>query len=165
MRYIFIITSIFIVGCGSTQKITSYTDRYWGSSVDQIEGNCIQSIYTFEVNPQRTINRDNDTTYCLIIRLIGPKWYFIPRGVTLFMAIDGNNISVSGEGSVDDRVVLYHEVKEEYASYKVTKEIMRDIANASHVEVRVAGDRASAIGAFTEENFKYMRIFCRDFCP
>jgi hypothetical protein len=163
MRYFFLL-SLAVLGCGHIQKISSYTDRYYGYHVDQVEKNRLQSTYTFDLNPQRMISKENDTTYLLVVRLVGKRLYLIPGGQTLFITIDRKLISLSGRGSEGNRVHLHEEIKEETASYKVTKDILREIAYASNVEVRVEGLQADVIGSFKEDNFDYLRKFCDKFC-
>lgn len=164
MRKLIIFISFAILGCGHTQRITSYTDHYWGYHVDEVKKNRLQSVYMFELNPQRLISKEADTTYLLVVRLVGRRLYLIPEGQTLFINIDGKIIPFSGKGSEGNRVQLHGEIKEETASYKVTKDILRDIAYASHVNARVEGLKTDIIGSFKNDNFEYMRKFYNEFC-
>lgn len=107
----------------------------------------------------RKLVRNGDASYFLNVLYLGSEWVFIERGESLILLIDGQRVPVSGSGSLAHREVHSGSMVEEAASYPVPASLLRQIAGAREVRVRIVGSRQNLDRHFTAENLARFREF------
>jgi len=158
------VIAVLVMGCGHTQRFASYDDQFYHFHIDELQRNRIQSAEEIYLNPQRFIDKNLDTSFALLVRIIDHSWCNIPPGRTLFLYADSSRIVLSGRGSEENRMRSFEGRREEIASYSVPRGELRKISYASDVTVRIEGLRCSAIGSLRDDNFEFMQAFCEQFC-
>jgi len=83
----------------------------------------------------------------------------IPLGPSLFLTVDGQEMSFSGNGSFNKRKSARKGFVNETAFYPVNKQQLEKIANAKQVKVRIKGNNGIVEREFGPENFKRFQDF------
>jgi hypothetical protein len=94
----------------------------------------------------------DDGTALLQVDYISKGWMFIRSGESLVLLLDGDRVGVAGPGSIASRHVISGSAVTETANYPVSMDLLRRIAAARQVRVRVVGSERTMDLHFSREN-------------
>lgn len=109
------------------------------------------------LNAQILIDNNQDTSFSFILQTFQEDWLFIQEGESLILLIDGVRYGFTLKGDVIREVFLSR--TQETAIYSIEYEIIKKIAYAKEVKVKVVGEHNSAKAYFSEANFNNYRDF------
>ena len=181
MNKIIVIITLFILlsGCASPLN-TIYVkhDEFEGSTkystacvlktptgYGMLEVMAYNTPTTIVIGLDKLITVENDTLYSISASFSSHKWLFIKEGESLIFLIDGEPIKLVGTGSTQHRdassSVSSVSVTEQ-SIYPVTPNIIKKIASASEVKVKIKGQNEFITGEFSEQCFKNFRRFVNE---
>lgn len=156
---------LLIAGCTPTYNVRTSSDPVLGTTRHTASGNVVPASCTlcgrFELNAAQFINSSGSRDYALIVTFGGSDWFFINRGSSLSIRIDGELVQLSTLGSPSRRVLSG--TVSESATYVVPGSVIRDLATAEHVVARLDGNRGYVNLTFSPENTGFFRQFVDDF--
>jgi hypothetical protein len=119
--------------------------------------------YDLALNASRYENKDGSFFYSLTTIYEGSKKLFVGPGQSLVLTVDGRPIALSGDGSARFREAVGPEVVRERAQYEISPDVLRRLANAKAVSVRLTGERRAVETSLSEQNMKNFRSFASDY--
>jgi hypothetical protein len=160
-------SSLLLVACArspvSSYKVITTHDQSGLYTADSMTGNLLGGKLSHELNAARHLARDGTVNYALGVYYYGNDWMFIKRGESLILVIDGKRYGLKGQGSLRYRKTLENGAVSELAKYPVTPQLLKEIANANRVDVRIIGSNFVSENHFTEQNFENFKKFVSDY--
>jgi hypothetical protein len=152
------LAALYLSGCAAT--ISSFTDETTRANIVRMSGNRLSGgIWKVELNAQR-YEKDGRISYSLIMVYVGPLFLIIEPGKSLTLAIDDKNIEIEGSGSERHRELVSPGLVEEITYYhNLDKELIRNIAYAHRVNVKVQGTKGMMERYFKKKNFSNFKKF------
>ena len=153
-----LLIALLLYGCAAT--ISSFTDETTRAHIVRMSGNRLSGgIWKVELNAQR-YEKDGQVSYSLIMVYTGPLFLIIEPGKSLTLAIDDKNIEIEGSGSERHRELISPGLVEEITYYhNLDKELIRNIAYAHQVTVKVQGTKGMLERYFKKKNFSNFKKF------
>ncbi len=175
-RLLILCLVLFTTGCaGSMCLIQTRYDEFEGYTIVRMSNNSLSGSGLYidtgivNLNVQKFISKEGRESYSLIVEYVDysdyATWLFIRSGESLVLLIDGKRIGFTGEGSWNDRDVLYGGSIVETAWYAVSPEIIRMVANAKEVKVKLVGDKGFVQRHFNQTNFSNFKKFVENYLP
>lgn len=118
------------------------------------------------LDAQRYISKEGDISYSLIVDYSGPNWLFIKSGESLILLIDNEPIKLSGTGSSIYRDVtnVVGDIRiNERSIYPISPDLLKKIAYASDVQVKLIGEKLYHKAQFDSSNFDRFKEFVEKF--
>jgi hypothetical protein len=148
-------------------RLSEKHDEFTGDVTARLDDNVLDggmglsSNGRVEFNPVRSQGeKDSSPIYCIAIVYTGygTGWCFIEPGESLYMIIDGKREALSGTGSRGSREVSGGAVSE-VSVYPVDPELLRRIASAKEVRVKIEGSKQSLERSFSQKNISSVGQF------
>lgn len=148
----------------STYGVTDTVDEFTQGRRSQMDNNVLAGGglggARVELNFGRVDVAESDTTvYTALAEYEWSGWMFIESGGSLTFLVDGEPVSVSTETALTRRDVLRGGDVRERAIYTVPVALIRRLAAASEVKVRLQGSRYNMDREFDDSNFTRLRGF------
>lgn len=161
---------LFVAVCSS--RMLGYQVRTTHDEFDGYTKNTLQvnelSGGTFGANihllVQRFETKEGKVLYHLIVYYWGENWLFIQEDESLILLVDNERIGFTGDGSSSHRNASGSGVRE-YAYYETTAEVIKKIAEAGEVKVKIIGSQLYCERHFSDHNFNNFRKFIAQFIP
>lgn len=175
-RLLILCLLLLITGCaGSMCLIQTRYDEFEGYTVVRMVNNDLggRGLYLdtgfVYLNVQKLVSKEGRVSYCLIAEYTDfsdcASWLFIESGESLVLLVDGKRVGLTGDGSWNNRNVLYGGSISETAWYPINPEIIRMISNAKEVKVKLIGSNSFVQRYFTQTNFNNFRKFVESYLP
>jgi bifunctional DNA-binding transcriptional regulator/antitoxin component of YhaV-PrlF toxin-antitoxin module len=160
-------SSLLLVDCATSpvspyEVLTTHDKSDFYTAVS-MTGNLLGGRLNHELNAGRVSAKDGKVNYALGVYYYGRKWMFIKPGESLILFVDGEEINVKGQGSQSYRKTLKNGMVSELAKYPVTPQLLKKIASAKQVKVKIFGGDFVAEKYFTKQNFENFRQFVNDY--
>lgn len=120
----------------------------------KVEGGAVASV---TLNAVVTSAADT-TAHMLGVNYLGSGWIFLGDGESLILLLDGERVALEQLGS-PRREVESGRIVQEIAVYPASPDLLRRIATADTVRVRLQGDRGRVDARFTPENTARFQSF------
>ena len=145
-----ILLSLSLLGCGATEqeqqqgytvKIDPYQnfERYSALNAGHLDGQQFLSLQFLTLDMFTDVIGEKHTLWIAAI-LEGDRWQFISPGKSLVLLVDGKAIELQTiNGSLHSRRVLGPRSIREEALYQITPEVLRKMASAKTVTLRLYG--------------------------
>jgi len=157
------VSSLLFVGCAtsplSPYKVITRHDKFDRYTTNSMTGNLLGGELRLELNAARHSAKDGAVNYALVVRYYGSNFIFIKPGESLILLIDGQRIGLKGQGSMRHRRTLENGMASELAKYPATPELLKKIANANQVDVKIKGSDFLAENYFIKQNFDNFKKF------
>lgn len=114
---------------------------------------------TISIDPMRFTSKTGNIIYSIKVHYGSKSWIFIESGESLIFLIDSERVSLTGEGSLRNRDVVYAGVIHETAYYDVDRSFLEKIANAKTVKMKLIGSRYYTERPFKPENQNNFKKF------
>lgn len=154
------------VGCASMATTKEKHDDFTGQTTTKMGYNVLSGAGItggqVRFNPVKVADESNNVSYAIQVVYLASSiigWCFIESGESLHLLIDGERVHISGNGSVGFRDVLSDGGIQEIAAYPVTADLLRKLANAKAVRVKIDGSRYSVERHFSETNTNNLKEF------
>jgi len=161
------VSSLLLVDCTtspvSPYKVITTHDKSDFYTADSMTGNLLGGRLNHELNAARVSAKDGTVHYALGVYYYGTNWMSIKPGESLILLIDGEQINVKGQGSQSYRKTLENGMVSELAKYAVTPKLLKKIASAKQVKVKIIGSDLVAEKYFTKTNFENFKQFVNDY--
>jgi hypothetical protein len=156
---LFLMTTLFISECAPS--FSTFKDDNSSAMITRMNGNRLAGGISFvELNAQR-FEKEGIISYSFILRYAGPTYINIEPGKSLVLIIDGLNKEISGTGSKGHRNIVSLGLVEETAYYHdLEPDLIRQIANANHVDVEIHGSTNILKRYFSKQNLLKFKTFC-----
>lgn len=156
--------ALVMTACAPQYSIRESSDPVFGSTSVRLEANRLQGAClgcaAVDLNIFKFTNAAGRVLYSLVINYESSEWLFIERGQSLALRVDGDLIRLStDEGSSPYRNVRSRGMVTETAYYDVGVDLLRRLAEASEVLVRVDGRAMYVAREFGPENFANFQRF------
>jgi len=156
--------------------VTTYIDEFDNYKIDRMTENQISltmpagglgSYEKFHLKMQRFKSENGKASYSLIVDYIGEDWFFIERGESLILLVDGERISFNTlDGSAGNSEVLSGGTVRERAIYSyIPYRTFKKIAQASVIKIKILGSKKFVTGYATIQNMKNFRNFVNQYMP
>jgi hypothetical protein len=101
---------------------------------------------------------DDKEPYMMLFDAKIPDWIFITSGDSLELKIDGQLLSLSGNGSENGRDIQYGNV-DETAIYFIPPDVLQRMGAAKEIQFRVHGEKGAITGTFTPKMMDAVHSF------
>lgn len=176
IRLLILCLVLLTTGCaGSMCFIQTRYDEFEGYTAIYMLNNTLggSGLYidsgNVDLNVQKFVSKEGSVTYCLMADYTefsdGARCLFIENGESLVLLVDGKRVGLTGDGSWNNRRVLYGCSITEAAWYPITPEMIRMISNAKEVKVKLIGSNSFVQRYFTQTNFNNFKKFVESYLP
>lgn len=170
IKFVLILLTASIVGCAALVgergfQIDTKVNQFSGVTRHRMIGNRMGGItlpFT-SLNAQKVIDSEGNKRYFLYVEYRANSWIFIQRGKSLKLLIDGDLEELEGPGSSGRRNTLGRGEIRETAWYDVERELIKRIANANSLELRIEGRQYYATEEFSQSNFNNFKKFVSEY--
>ena len=170
--YPLVLAAGLLAGCATkTQDSATYIDPFTGARTDLMAENMLESPEPVReivwLNASRLFRNARDYQYYLEVDYLARAetgYLEIPPGQTLAIVADGQEIKLTGSGSLNNRKERKEEVTER-AIYPATADQLRTIASAEDVKVSILGRNGMVQRTFTPANLERFRQFVQRYVP
>lgn len=156
---------LLLAACTPTYNVRTSSDPVLGTTRHTVSGNIVPASCSlcgfFEMNAAQLINSSGKREYALVLNYAGSSWFFINRGASLSIRIDGELERLTTLGSPSRRVVSPN--VRESATYLVSGSVIRRLASAEVVVARLDGSRGYVNLTFSPENTAFFERFVTEF--
>lgn len=170
MKHLIVYVILIISVASNAQLFRPYTftsryDKFDNYKVFDLVGNVLKQKDDFYLSTSADLNArcfisDSTVIYSLIVVYNSTSWLFIEDGEGLVMLIDGVRVGFTGKGSIEHRDVLTGGKVKETAYYPVSKKELRQIRDATKIEIKIKGDNLYEEFYFSEKNHDAFEAFC-----
>jgi hypothetical protein len=165
-----VLAASLLAGCATkAPDVATYIDPYTHARTDLMAENMLESPQPIReivwLNASRVFLNARDYQYYLEVNYMARAetgLLEIPPGETLVILADGQQLTFSGSGSLNNRKEHKGEVTER-AIYAVTGSQLRAIATAESVKVSIRGRNGMVQRTFTPANFNRFRHFVQHY--
>lgn len=169
-KILWFVLSFTLVGCAASTAVRTTRDDFERATINtmyvrpNLEPESIFSTHT-SLNLRRVLTDSGQCRYDVDLMWFGKVWLFIADGESLILLIDGRRVGLSGEGSIGRRDVLTADLLEEQASYPVSFDILKEIAAAKSVRLKIVGTTSYDEKYLEPKHLEAFRDFVRQFAP
>ncbi|HET8655016.1 MAG TPA: hypothetical protein VFL93_05845 [Longimicrobiaceae bacterium] len=155
---------VLMGGCVPRYGVSSARDEFLGTSEVRMHGDVLgnpdHGSEWIELNAVVRRRQGEPPAYALQVRYRdSDEWLRIPPGESLIVLADSQRIRLDGFGSRANRRTHFGLGVEEVASYAASADVLRSIARAERVRLRIIGSRDYVEREFTPENRARFRQF------
>ncbi|MDP9348536.1 MAG: hypothetical protein M3P24_05245, partial [Gemmatimonadota bacterium] len=135
---------LLCVGCVPRYGVNTERDDFRGLKAHQMRGNVLgdpdRGGESIELNAEVITERKHAPRYALRVRYRDAhSWLKIPAGESLVVLMDTTPVTLRGPGSRRSRSRHFGRGVQEEARYEVTADVLRRIAGATKVRLRIIG--------------------------
>jgi hypothetical protein len=173
MKKAILLILFFLFGCAPSYYVYKQYDEFEKCTINRMvasvslknsENDLDNSVSLY---PEVIIDKSGQKTYSLLLVCVLPDWLFIGDEESLILLIDGNErIGLKGKGSRDNREVAAltmgrssHVFVTEHARYIITPELLRKIAHAGYIKVKIVGKAKFLVREFHAQTILNYRKF------
>lgn len=138
--------TLLLVSCSPSSlyqyKLNSGTDEFTGNQALYQSYNIAKDwgLGGFVSLNLRKITNEDVEVYGMEVDLWQRDWFFIKRGESLLLLVDGETMTLSGDGSSGNRKVWDADNLQERAYYVMDLSEIEKLANATTIRARLIGD-------------------------
>jgi hypothetical protein len=160
-------------GCasfGNGYQVRTSRSASDGSTLVSMEGNSLGRApsdpgYGLSLTAARYASEDGSCYYALTAGYEGPQWILIGPGESLVLVVDGKRTALRGDGSARFRGAVREGLVRERAQYEVDADLLKSLARAKAVRIRVSGERRSVESGLSARNLDNFKRFAADYVP
>lgn len=158
---------LLCAGCAPRYGVKTERDDFRGLRAHRMHGNILgdpdRGGELIELNAEVITERKHVPRYALRLRYRDAHaWLKIPAGESLVVLVDTTPVALRGPGSRRNRSRHFGRGVQEEAHYEVTAEVLRRIAGATKVRLRIIGSREYVERAFTPANQSRFQEFVKE---
>lgn len=164
MRYLLLASFVLYCGCLPRYQVERHGDEFQGVEIVRMDGNVLadpdRGGEWIELNAEVSKARRAAPAYLLrVVYRDAARDLRIPAGESLVLLVDGEPIPLRGTGSRGSRQTHVGRGIREEARYPVRADLLRRLAGAKAVRMRVVGSREYVERTFSAANLQNFKTF------
>jgi hypothetical protein len=165
MKALFIVfTVVLLAGC-AVPVVTH--DDFTGKTIEGTRNNLLPQTFLgplVRIDPYKITDKSGHVDFSFRVEFWSQNgWLFISDGESLIFLADGDHFGLTGSGSAASREVQPGAV-DEVAYYAFTPELLKKLATAKKVRVRLVGSSHVWDGNLSAKNQKIFADFFAKYC-